>query len=92
MDTIVKYYMWGSILLGIFFFIVSSNFLYWFTNRLSTNLAGPALYSWAKGGPTLAGMLVHAILFGAIFFGIIDYLYSRLNTSNAIDDNEVSIG
>lgn len=83
--------MWGSIILAILFFIVSSNFLYWLTNQLSTNFYGPRLYSWAKGGPTLAGMMVHALVFGAIVFGIIDYLYTKLNGSKSVDDNEIPL-
>jgi len=91
MDAVVKYYLYGSIIIAILFFIVSSNFVYWLTNRLSTSLRGPTLYSWPRGGPTLAGMMIHAILFGAIIFGIIDYLYSRLNGSKAVDENQVEI-
>ena len=91
MDAVVKYYMYGSIIIAILFFIVSSNFVYWLTNRLSTSFRGPTLYSWPKGGPTLTGMIVHAILFGAIIFGIIDYIYSNLNDSKAIDENQVKI-
>ena len=91
MDAIVKYYLWGSIILAILFFIVSSNFAYWLTNRLSTSLHGPTLYSWVKGGPTLAGMIVHTIIFGAIVFGIIDYIYTKLNGSKSIDDNKIDL-
>ena len=91
MDAIVKYYLYGSIILAILFFIVSSNFLYWLTNRLSTSFHGPTLYSWKKGGPTLPGMVVHTILFCAIVFGIIDYLYTKLSGSKAIDENTVSL-
>lgn len=91
MDAVVKYYLWGSIILAILFFIVSSNFVYWITNRLSTSFHGPMLYSWVRGGPTLAGMIVHTILFGAIVFGIIDYIYTKLNVSKALDDNEIEL-
>jgi hypothetical protein len=91
MDAVVKYYMYGSIILAILFFIVSSNFVYWLTNRLSTSLRGPNLYSWKRGGPTLAGMIVHMIIFGAIVFGIIDYLYTKLNGSKSVDENEIQL-
>ncbi len=91
MDAVVKYYLWGSILLAIIFFIVSSNFLYWLTNRLSTSFHGPALYSWVRGGPTLAGMIIHTILFGAIVFGIIDYIYTKLSGGTAMDDNQIQL-
>jgi hypothetical protein len=91
MDAVVKYYMYGSIILAILFFIVSSNFVYWLTNRLSTSLHGPTLYSWKRGGPTLAGMIVHMIIFGAIVFGIIDYLYTKLNGSKSVDENEIQL-
>lgn len=91
MDAVVKYYMYGSIILAILFFIVSSNFVYWLTNRLSTSLHGPTLYSWKHGGPTLAGMVVHMIIFGAIVFGIIDYLYTKLNGSKSVDENEIQL-
>lgn len=91
MDAVVKYYLWGSVILAILFFIISSNFVYWLTNRLSVSLHGPMLYCWKRGGPTLAGMMVHAILFGAIVFGIIDYLYTKLNGSKSIDDNQIKL-
>jgi len=91
MDAVVKYYMYGSIILAILFFIVSSNFVYWLTNRLSKSLHGPTLYSWKRGGPTLAGMIVHMIIFGAIVFGIIDYLYTKLNGSKSVDENEIQL-
>ena len=91
MDAIVKYYLWGSIILAILFFVVGSNFLYWLTNDFVTSIGGPKLYSWAKGGPTLGGTLVHAIIFGAIVFGIIDYIYTKLNGSKAIDENEITL-
>jgi len=91
MDAIVKYYLWGSIIIAILFFIVSSNFVYWLTNRLSTSFRGPMLYSWKRGGPTLAGMTVHALLFGAIIFGIIDYLYTKLSGSKSVDENQINL-
>lgn len=91
MDAVVKYYLWGSIILAILFFIISSNFVYWLTNRLSVSLHGPMLYCWQKGGPTLAGMMIHTILFGAIVFGIIDYLYTKLNGGKSIDDNSIQL-
>lgn len=91
MDAVVKYYLWGSIILAILFFIISSNFVYWLSNRLITSLHGPTLYSWKKGGPTLSGMVVHMIIFGAIVFGIIDYLYTKLNGSKSVDENEIQL-
>jgi hypothetical protein len=91
MDAVVKYYLWGSIILAILFFIVSSNFVYWLTNRLSVSVHGPMLYCWQRGGPTLSGMIIHSIIFGAIVFGIIDYLYTKLNGSKSIDDNGIAI-
>ena len=91
MDAVVKYYLWGSIILAILFFIISSNFVYWLTNRLSVSIRGPMLYCWQKGGPTLAGMIIHSIIFGAIVFGIIDYLYTKLNGSKSIDDNGIAL-
>jgi hypothetical protein len=91
MDVVVKYYLYGSIILAILFFIVSSNFVYWLTNRLSTSFHGPMLYSWNRGGPTLTGMIVHTIIFGAIVFGIIDYIYTKLNGSKALDDNQIEL-
>jgi hypothetical protein len=78
MDKVVNTYVWGSILLAILFFIISSGCLYWITNRLSTSIGGPTLYSFARGGPTLSGVVVHTLVFFAIVFGIVDYIYTTL--------------
>ena len=91
MEPLVKYYLYGSIIIAILFFIISSNFVYWLTNSLSVRLHGPVLYSWTRGGPTLSGMLIHAIIFGAIIFGIIHYIYTKLNESSSVDENQIQI-
>ena len=83
MDRVVNYYLYGSILVAIIFFIFTSTLFYWVINRFSQTVGGPALYSYKNGGPTVAGRFVMAILIFALFFGVIDYLYSSLNG----DDN-----
>lgn len=88
MDNIIRTYLWGSILLAIVFFIFSSGFLYWITNRISTTFYGPVLYNYAQGGSTLSGIVVHSILFFGLVFGIVDYIYSSLNGE---DDSKVEI-
>jgi hypothetical protein len=89
MDSVVRYYLWAAVLLGILFLIISSNFIYWFTNRISRTLYGPTLYDFSKGGPTLMGMLIHAIIFGVIVFGIVDYIYTKLNSTNSKDEEVI---
>jgi hypothetical protein len=91
MDSIVRYYLWAAVLLAILFLIISSNFVYWFTNRISTGVRGPKLYDFARGGPTLLGMLFHAIIFGIIVFGIVDYIYTELNNNKSIDENTIEL-
>lgn len=88
MDKIVNVYIWSAILLAILFFIISSGCLYWITNRLSTSLGGPVLYNFAKGGPTLSGLILHSIVFFGIVFGIVDYIYTSLNGD---DDSNVTV-
>lgn len=88
MDKIVNTYIWGSILLAILFFIISSGCLYWITNRFSTSVGGPTLYNFARGGPTLSGIVVHTLLFFIIVFGIVDYIYTSLNGD---DDSNIQI-
>ena len=87
MDGVVRTYLWGAVILAIIFFIFSSGFLYWITNRISTTLYGPRLYNYSQGGPTLSGIVVHSILVFALVFGVIDFIYSTLNGDN--DDNVV---
>ena len=91
MDSIVRYYLWGSVILALIFLLISSNFLYWFTNRISTSLKGPSLYNFAKGGPTLLGMIIHAAIYGLIIFAIIDYVYTQLNSVDSRDESEIAI-
>jgi hypothetical protein len=91
MDSVVRYYLWAAVLLAILFLIISSNFVYWFTNRISTGVWGPKLYDFARGGPTLLGMLFHAIIFGVIVFGIVDYIYTELNNNKSIDENTIEL-
>lgn len=79
MDNIVRVYLYSSLLVAILFFILTSDVLYWVLNRVSTTLYGPTLYSFSSGGPTLSGRVLMSILFFAIIFGVIDYIYSRLN-------------
>jgi len=86
MDKIVNVYIWSAILLAILFFIISSGCLYWITNRLSTSIGGPVLYNYCHGGPTLSGVIIHSIVFFAIVFGIVDYIYTSLNGD---DDSNV---
>jgi hypothetical protein len=88
MDSVIRTYLWAAILIAIIFFIFSSNFLYWVTNRISTGLYGPTLFSYSQGGPTLSGIVVHSILFFGLIFGIVDYIYSELNGD---DDKNVNI-
>jgi hypothetical protein len=88
MDGICKVYLWASVLIAILFFILSSNILYWITNRVSTTLYGPTLYNFSRGGSTLAGLLVHSLLFFGIVFGIIDYVYGLINGD---DDTNVTV-
>ena len=91
MDSVVRYYLWAAVLLAILFLIISSNFVYWFTNRISTGIWGPKLYDFSLGGPTLLGMLLHAIIFGVIVFGIVDYIYTELNNNKSIDENTIEL-
>ena len=86
MDNIVRVYLYSSLLVAILFFILTSDVLYWVLNRASTAVFGPTLYSFSKGGPTLSGRDLMSILFFDIIFGVIDYIYSRLNG----DDDPVS--
>ena len=79
MDNIVRVYLYSSLLIAILFFVLTSDVLYWVLNRVSTTLYGPTLYSFSAGGPTLSGRVLMSILFFAIIFGVIDYIYSRLN-------------
>ncbi len=88
-DNIIRTYIYASLLLAIFFLIFSSNFLYWLTNRISTTLYGPKLYDFRYGGPTLSGLMVHTILFGALIFGIVDFIYSTL--LNGTDDSKITV-
>jgi hypothetical protein len=89
MDSIVRYYLWGSVILALLFLAISSNFLYWFTNRISTSVYGPTLYNFAKGGPTLLGLLIHCAIFGVIIFAVIDYVYTQLNCTDSVDDTKI---
>lgn len=88
MDGIVNKYLWASVLLIIVFIVLSSTIVYWFTNRISTTLHGPVLYNFSRGGPTLAGIFIHALLFFGIVFGVIDYVYTSLNGD---DDSKVKL-
>jgi hypothetical protein len=88
MDGVVRTYLYGSILLTILFFIMSSGFLYWVTNRVTTTMFLPKTYSFSMGGPTLFGLVLHSLVFFAIVFGIIDYIYSLLNGD---DDSNVNV-
>ena len=78
MDNIVRSYLWGSVLLTILFFVISSGILYWITNRVTTTLWLPQTYNFSQGGPTLFGLVLHSIVFFAIVFGIVDYIYTTL--------------
>jgi hypothetical protein len=88
MDGVVRTYLWASVLFFFLFFIFSSTFVYWLTNRVSTFFRGPKLYDFSHGGPTLSGVVVHSILFAALIFGVIDYIYGLLNGS---DDSAVVV-
>jgi hypothetical protein len=79
MDNIVRWYLWSSILIAILFFIFTSDVIYWVLNRASTAVYGPKLYSFSAGGPTLSGRVLMSILFFAVIFGIIDFVYTSLN-------------
>jgi len=37
------------------------------------------------------GMLIHAIVFGFIVFGIVDYIYTELNNNKSIDENTIEL-
>lgn len=55
---------WAAILMGILFFIFSSPIAYYVTSSLTTSIGGlPLMYG---PGPSLAGLLVHSILFTII--------------------------
>lgn len=88
MDNIVRTYLYGALIVAILFVILSSNFLYWITNGVSTTLFGPRLFDYYRGGPTLSGIFIHAVIFFAIVFGVIDYIYSSLNGD---DDSDVVV-
>ncbi len=88
MDGIVRGYLWGSILISILFFVISSKLIYWITNRVTTTLWLPPTFNFTQGGSTLFGVMIHTIIFFAIVFGIIDYLYNLLNGD---DDSNVNV-
>lgn len=88
MDNIVRTYLYGALIVAILFIILSSNFIYFFTNGISTTIGGPVLFNYTRGGPTVAGIFIHAIVFFAIVFGVIDYIYSSLNGD---DDSKVKV-
>lgn len=46
------------------------------------------LYNFARGGPTLSGIIIHSIVFFAIVFGIVDYIYTTLNGD---DDSNIVV-
>jgi hypothetical protein len=79
MDNIVRWYLWSSVLIAILFFIFTSDVIYWVFNRASTAVYGPKLYSFSNGGPTLSGRVLMSVLFFAVIFGIIDFVYTSLN-------------
>jgi hypothetical protein len=89
MDSVIKTYLWASVLLTILFFILSSGLIYWITNRVTTTLWLPQTFNFSKGGPTLFGLILHSVVFFAVVFGIIDYVYSNL--LNGDDDKDVNI-
>ena len=87
-DRVVNLYLYGSILIAILFFIFTTDALYWILDRASKAVYGPTLYSYARGGPTLSGRVVMCILFFAVIFGIIDFIYTSLNGD---DDTNVTV-
>ncbi len=89
MDNIVRAYLWASVLLTILFFVISSGVIYWITNRVTTTIFLPPTFNFSKGGPTLFGLLLHSIVFFAVVFGIVDYVYSNL--INGDEDQNVKI-
>jgi hypothetical protein len=89
MDNIVRAYLWAAVLLTILFFVISSGVIYWITNRITTTLWLPQTFNFSRGGPTLFGLILHSIVFFAIVFGIVDYVYSNL--INGDDDKNVVV-
>lgn len=79
MDGVVRTYLYGAIIVAILFFVFTSDVIYWLFNRMSVAVSGPAMYSYTKGGPTLSGRVLMSVLFFAVIFGVIDYIYTTLN-------------
>lgn len=88
MDGIVRTYIWGSILISILYFVISSKLVYWITNRVTTTLWLPQTFNFSYGGPTLFGITIHSLIFFSVVFAIVDYIYNLLNGD---DDSKVKV-
>lgn len=54
----------GSLVAGLLFLILSSNFMYNLTNKLLTAIGGPKAATVTAGGmPTTLGLILHTIVF-----------------------------
>jgi hypothetical protein len=57
----------GAIVAGLLFLILSSTFAYQLTNKLTTAIFGEKAATLGPNGPTVFGLILHAIVFVLLF-------------------------